>query len=131
MKALKSKRILIAEDSTILQTLTKKILQVRQYDIHTASTGLEALNEVGKQDFDVILMDINMPEMDGISCLQEVRKLPNKTKSNTPVIAVTGNAKNFTKDDFKAAGFDDYLPKPLNFDELVETVRKYSSINAD
>ena len=75
-----------------------------------------------KEDFDIILLDINMPVMDGMECAKSIRKLSDIKKAKTPIVAITGNAKNYSEEDFKAAGFDDALMKPLNFDRLVEVV---------
>ncbi|MEM8896382.1 MAG: response regulator, partial [Bacteroidota bacterium] len=77
------------------------------------------------KDFDLILMDINMPIMDGIECTKQVRAMSDDTKSQIPIIAITGNAKNYSLSDFNKMGINDFLPKPLNFDSLVETVKKY------
>ena len=65
-----------------------------------------------------------MPIMDGMECSRQVRKLKNK-KGKLPIIAITGNSKNYSWDDFEEAGITKYLQKPLNFDELVETVNSY------
>ena len=77
---------------------------------------------IEKEDFNILLLDINMPVMDGMACARAVRNLSDKKKASLPIVAITGNAKNYTEDDFKAAGFDDVLVKPLNFDRLVEIV---------
>jgi CheY-like chemotaxis protein len=69
------------------------------------------------------LLDINMPVMDGMECIKAIRGLADKTKAAIPAVAITGNAKNYSSDDFKAAGFNDALMKPLNFDKLVEVVK--------
>jgi CheY-like chemotaxis protein len=60
--------------------------------------------------------------MDGMECARSIRKLPNEKTAKTPIVAITGNAKNYSEEDFKEAGFDDALMKPLNFDRLVEVV---------
>ena len=70
-------------------------------------------------------MDINMPVMDGIECTEKIRSLADKTKSEIPIIAITGNARNYTLDEYRAAGINEYLQKPLNFDTLVTMVKKY------
>jgi len=75
-----------------------------------------------KESFDIILLDINMPIMDGMECARGIRSLKDSEKSKTPIVAITGNAKNYTNEDFKKAGFNDALMKPLNFDRLVEVV---------
>jgi CheY-like chemotaxis protein len=64
--------------------------------------------------------------MNGIDAVSELRKLGDKKKANTPVIAITGNAANHSVDYLKSVGFTEYLQKPLNFDHLVELVKKYS-----
>jgi CheY-like chemotaxis protein len=68
-------------------------------------------------------MDINMPKMDGMECARQIRKIDDDKKSNIPIVAITGNAKNYSMEDFKNAGINEYLQKPLNFDKLVEMVR--------
>lgn len=121
-----SKKVLIAEDSSVIQNLTKKILQMQNYNISSVKNGKQVLDILQKEHFDIILMDINMPVMDGMECSRNIRALPNPEISAIPIIAITGNAENYSIDEFKEAGINDYLPKPLNFDTLVETVRKYT-----
>jgi two-component system cell cycle response regulator DivK len=121
------KRILIAEDSSVIQNLTKRILMAQNYDIIGAKNGKEVLVQIEKQNIDLILLDINMPQMDGMTCAKEIRALADKTKAAVPIIAITGNAKNYSDDDFKAVGINDFLLKPLNYDKLVELVNKYTA----
>ncbi|GAA5037430.1 hypothetical protein GCM10011506_33720 [Marivirga lumbricoides] len=122
-----NKKVLIAEDSSVIQNLTKKILMMQNYSIHSAKNGKQVMDILAKEDFDIILMDINMPIMDGMECSKAIRSLDNKEKANIPIIAITGNAKNYSIEDFKEVGINEYLPKPLNFDQLVETVKRLSS----
>lgn len=117
------KKVLIAEDSSVIQNLARKILEFQNFEIHAVKNGQQVLDELAKADFDVLLLDINMPVMDGIDCAKAVRALADSQKSKIPMIAITGNARNYSMDDFKAAGFDDFLAKPLNFDALVSTVK--------
>lgn len=121
-----AKKVLVAEDSSVIQNLTKKILEMQNYQISSVKNGKKVLEILDDQDFDIILMDINMPVMDGMQCAKSVRALEDNQKSKIPIIAITGNAQNYSMDDFKQAGINDYLPKPLNFDNLVELVRKYT-----
>lgn len=120
-----SKKILIAEDSSVIQNLTKKILENQQYSIVSAKNGKEVINIVNKESIDLILMDINMPQMDGMACAKEIRKSSNAAIAGIPLIAITGNARNYSEADFTEAGFNDFLPKPLDFDKLVELVKQY------
>ena len=117
-----SKRVLIAEDSSVIQNLAKKILEFQNYEITAVKNGEQVLQLIEQEDFNILLLDINMPIMDGMDCARAVRKLPDAKKAAIPMVAITGNAKNYTEDEFKAAGFDDVLVKPLNFDRLVEIV---------
>jgi two-component system, cell cycle response regulator DivK len=121
------KKVLIAEDSSVIQNLTKKILQFQNFDIHSVKNGKELLDSIEKENYDVILLDINMPVMDGIEAVTELRKHADAVKKATPVIAITGNAANHTVDYLKSVGFTEYLQKPLNFDHLVELVKKYTN----
>jgi two-component system, cell cycle response regulator DivK len=121
-----SKKVLVAEDSSVIQNLTKKILQIQNYQISSVKNGEQVLKHLENESFDIILMDINMPIMDGMECAKKIRALDDKEKAQTPIIAITGNAKNYSMEDFKSVGINEYLPKPLNFDDLVETVKKYT-----
>jgi two-component system, cell cycle response regulator DivK len=121
------KTILIAEDSSVILNLTKKILELQNYKILTAKNGGEVIKQVEKQKIDAILMDLNIPVKNGMECTREIRAHENKEIANIPIIAVTGNANNYTMEQFKEAGINAYLPKPLDFDMLVQTVKQYVS----
>lgn len=116
-------KVLIAEDSSVILNLTKKILEFQNCEIFSAKNGHVVLELLDQNDYHVILMDINMPGMDGIECTQKIRQLSNPAKAGIPIIAITGNAKNLSLEEFKEQGFTDFLQKPLNFDVLVEKVK--------
>lgn len=116
-------KVLIAEDSSVILNLTKKILEFQNCEISSAKNGQMVIEMLEKDPYHVILMDINMPGMDGIECTQIIRKMADPAKANVPIIAITGNARNYTMEEFKANGFTDFLQKPLNFDVLVEKVK--------
>lgn len=122
-----TKKVLIAEDSSVIQNLTKKILQFQNFDISAVKNGKDVLKELEKNSFDIILLDINMPIMDGMECAKAIRSLPDSTKAKIPIIAITGNAKNYSEQDFLNVGINEYLPKPLDFDKLVDTVKKWTA----
>ncbi len=122
------KRVLIAEDSSVIQNLARKILEFQNYEITSVKNGEQVLQIIDKEDFDILLLDINMPVMDGMECIKLIRQLPNKTKATMPVVTITGNAKNYSEEEFKTAGFDDVLVKPLNFDKLVEIVNNLTDV---
>lgn len=126
------KRVLVAEDSSVIQNLTKKVLQFQNYEIVSVKDGEQVISKLENEDFDVILMDINMPKMNGMECSKQVRALPDRQKAETPIIAISGNANNYSEEDFKNVGINEYIPKPIDFDHLVETVNKYTeTANAD
>jgi CheY-like chemotaxis protein len=122
-----AKKVLIAEDSSVIQNIAKKVLEFQNFTIASAKNGKEVLQMLGKEHYDVILMDINMPQMDGMECARQIRQLTDPVKSQIPIIAITGNAKNYSMEDFKKAGINDYMPKPIDFDALVEMVKKFSA----
>ncbi|WP_299823882.1 response regulator [uncultured Pontibacter sp.] len=121
------KTILIAEDSSVILNLTKKILELQNYKILTAKNGGEVIKQVESNKIDAILMDLNIPVKNGMDCTREIRAHQDKQIAKIPIIAVTGNANNYSMEDFKEAGINDYLPKPLDFDALVITVKKYTA----
>lgn len=120
-----TKTILIAEDSSVILNLTRKILELQKYKIVLAKNGGEVLRQIENHPVDGVLMDINIPVKDGMECTREIRRHPDPRVNQLPVIAITGNANNYSMEDFRAAGVTDYLPKPLDFDALVRVVRQY------
>ncbi len=120
-----NKKVLVAEDSSVIINLTKNVLLFEKYAITAVKNGKQVLDKLENEDFDLILMDINMPVMDGIECTKAIRSLNDQKKANIPIVAITGNYKNYTLDDFKKAGLNDYIQKPLDYDHLLSTVKKY------
>lgn len=123
-----SKKIIVAEDSSVIQNLTKKILSQLNYEITSVKNGQQVLDLMSKDVYDLILLDIHMPIMDGMECAKTIRSMDNDQKS-IPIIAITGNANNYTEQDFEAVGINAFIPKPLNYDSLVEKVKEYTNDN--
>ncbi|MES2387980.1 MAG: response regulator [Bacteroidota bacterium] len=119
-----NKKILIAEDSSVIQNLARKILEFQNYSITGVRNGSEVLEALATEDYSLLLLDINMPVMDGMETARKVRSLGDSKKAGIPIVAITGNAKNYSMEEFKAAGINDYLQKPLNFDRLVELAKE-------
>lgn len=119
-----NKRVLIAEDSSVIQNIAKKVLQFQNFSIDSAKNGKEVLDKLAKENYDILLLDINMPVMDGIECAKQIRASDNPHHQTMPIVAITGNAKNYTLEEFRAVGINEYLPKPINFDALVELVKR-------
>ena len=124
---LEHRKVLIAEDSSVIQKLTKKILENQNCVISTAKNGMQVLELLQKESFDIILMDISMPVMNGIECAARIRSLESSNIAQIPIIAITGNAMNYTLEEFRKFGINDYLQKPINFDKLVSLVNQYTS----
>jgi len=121
------KKVLIAEDSSVIQNLTKKILEQHEFEITKAKNGKDVIELVNNQYFDIILMDINIPEIDGMECTRQIRAMEDTKKARVPIFAITGNARNYSLEEFKVAGINEFIPKPLNFDNLVNLVLRYTS----
>lgn len=123
-----AKRVLIAEDSSVLQNLIKKVItHLPNFEVETVKNGKQVLDIVKTQKFDVILMDINIPFVNGLDCTRKIRSNPDSSIAQTPIIAITGNAMNYTEDEFLAIGINEYLPKPLNFDALLASIKKWTN----
>ncbi len=119
-----NKKIIIAEDSAIIQKLIKKILLEINYHVTLVKNGKEVLELLEKDKYDLILLDIYMPKMDGMECTRNIRKMSGENQS-IPLIAITGNAKNYSQKYFEDVGINECIYKPLNYDKLVKTVNNY------
>ena len=115
-------RILLAEDNVVNQKLAMRLLQRMGYRADLASNGIEAIESVKRQTYDVILMDVQMPEMDG---LEASRRITSKwTADDRPrIVAMTANAMQGDREECLAAGMDDYLTKPIRVERLIEALR--------
>lgn len=119
------KTILIAEDSGVIQSITRKILEQQKYRVLIAKNGGEVLRQLESQPVDGVLMDINIPVKNGLDCTRDIRAHADPRIRELPIIAITGNANNYSMEQFHEAGITDYLPKPLDFDALVRMVRQH------
>lgn len=117
--------ILIAEDNPINQKLLTHILHKNGYQPDIASNGLEVLQSLRRQKYDLIFMDVQMPEMDGFEATRQILK--RYSKEERPIIvAVTANAMKGDKELCKNVGMDDYISKPIRIEELKRVILKYS-----
>ncbi len=115
-------RILLAEDNQVNQKLALRILEQMGYRADVASNGLEAIESVERQTYDVILMDVQMPEMDGLDATRSIRLLT--TIAQPRIIAMTANAMEGDREMCIEAGMDDYISKPIRVNELVDALLK-------
>jgi CheY-like chemotaxis protein len=115
-------RILLAEDNQVNQKLAMRILEQMGYRADVASNGIEAVESIERQVYDVILMDVQMPEMDGLDATRNIRNLTEVTQPH--IIAMTANAMEGDREICIAAGMNDYVSKPIRVHELVEALLK-------
>lgn len=117
-------RILLAEDNAVNRKLAERMLAKCGVEVTSVENGLEALHAVDQGDFDLVLMDCQMPEMDGYEATQRIRAL-RPPHCNVPVIALTANAMVGDRRKCLAAGMDDYLSKPLQKERFYEVLREW------
>jgi CheY-like chemotaxis protein len=119
--------ILVVEDNDDNFEFINEVLTQRKNNIVRASNGKEAVELAKKEEFEMILMDLKMPELDGYEATRQIRLF----NQEIPIIAITANA--FYSDQEKAikAGCDEFIPKPIDFDKLVQIVGKYSNLQAN
>ena len=118
-------RVLLVEDALPLQLVTRARLEKLGYQVEVASNGREAVEAIEGTEFDLVLMDIQMPEMDGIAATQIIRSMPATGKANVPIIALTANAMKGDEEEYLAAGMNDYLTKPIDRDSLINTLQRW------
>lgn len=117
-------KVLFAEDNLINREIIVRFLQKEKCDIKTASNGIEAVELYSKNNFDIIILDIQMPVMDGSEAAQKIREIELKSGIHTPIIALTAYAMKSDRDKFLSEGIDGYLPKPVSREELVAEMGK-------
>ena len=114
-------RILLAEDNAINQKLALRLLQQMGYRADVAGNGIEAIECIERQPYDVVLMDVQMPEMDGLAASREIRRRwPDGDRPH--IVAMTANAMAGDREECLAAGMDDYVTKPIRVDALVQAL---------
>ncbi|RYU78088.1 PAS domain S-box protein [Hymenobacter persicinus] len=121
-RSLGARRALLAEDNAVNQFLVKTLLNSWGFHVDTATTGPEALNCFRQNPYDVVLMDIQMPGMDGVEATQQLRQHPDAQRAATPVLALTAHAMRGEAQRYLAAGFNAYLSKPFREEELFRVI---------
>jgi CheY-like chemotaxis protein/anti-sigma regulatory factor (Ser/Thr protein kinase) len=120
-------RILVAEDNAINQRLLALMLKRLNYEVHVADNGQAAIQAWKDREFDLILMDMQMPHLDGLEATRHIRRAERVGRKRVPIMAVTANARAEDRAACLAAGMDDYLAKPIRSEELVEKVKRVIS----
>jgi PAS domain S-box-containing protein len=120
-------RVLLAEDNLVNQRLAVRLLEKRGHRVVVASTGLEALQALEKESFDLVLMDVQMPEMDGLEATATIREKEKSSGLHQAVVALTAHAMKGDREKCLAAGMDGYLTKPIRPQELDQLLETYAA----
>ncbi len=115
--------VLYIEDHPDNMTLVRRILQSESYTLIEAKTGSQGIFIAESQDIDVILLDVNLPDIDGYEVARRLRTSTKTALAHTPIIAVTANAMRGDAQKILSAGCDFYMSKPINIQELIEKVK--------
>ncbi len=122
-EGLRMTKVLVVEDNPLNMELVVEILNAHGFRVHEAIDGENALKKMETEDYDLVLMDIELPGLDGV----EVTKIIKEKYKKVPVIALTSYAMKGDRERFLAAGFDEYLSKPLDVTAFLKRLEKYNN----
>jgi CheY-like chemotaxis protein len=123
-------RVLLVEDIVGNQILSGELLRQRGYSVVIAANGKEAIEAFDRESFDLILMDIQMPEMGGVEATALIRERERESGAHTPIIAVTAHAMKGDRERYLAAGMDGYVTKPLRRQSLCDEIDRLVAAEA-
>lgn len=115
-------QILLAEDNLVNQRLAIRLLEKQGHNVVATKNGREAVEAYSARPFDLVLMDIQMPEMDGLEATARIREQERATGTRIPIVAVTANVMQSDRERCFAVGMDGYVPKPIRTEELFRTI---------
>ena len=115
-------RVLVVDDSKINIKVAQKMLEHEDVEVDTALSGSECLEKIRNNNYDIIFMDIMMPEMDGVETFRRLKEIP---EFKSGVVALTADAKTGAREKYLGLGFDGYIAKPINLEELRLILNKY------
>lgn len=116
--------VLVAEDHAVNRQYLAALLEGFHHRAHFVGSGREAVQAVREQSFDIVLMDLHMPDLDGVAAAREIRALPNAAMATVPIIALTADAFPQTRERCLLAGMNDFLPKPVSPEDLAAALRR-------
>ncbi|HJQ27057.1 MAG TPA: response regulator [Blastocatellia bacterium] len=123
-------RVLLAEDSAVNQKLMTRLLEKRGHTVRLAANGRQAIGALADGGFDVVLMDVQMPEMNGFEATALIRERERAAGGHTPIIALTASALKGDRERCLEAGMDDYLSKPIRKEELFQVIERFTPDSA-
>ena len=115
----------MVDDNDINRFVASELLAYTKAEIDTAESGIECLELAKNNCYDFILLDHIMPEMDGIQTLNELKNMPDNSSEDAKIIILTANAIQGAREDYLSKGFDDYLSKPIDMEQVELVLRKY------
>ena len=118
----------MVEDNPTSQVLMRRLLELRHHSVRVASSGPEALEVFEGEPFDLILMDVQLPEMDGLETTAAVRRKELDAGRSTPIIALTANAGKREREECLLAGMNGYLSKPVDPEELYRVIERFTGV---
>ena len=118
-------RILVAEDNVVNQEIISMTLEDDGHYVDVVGNGAEAVQAVQDAQYDIVLMDIHMPEMDGVTAARKIRELPG-VACDIPIIALTADAMVGDREKYLDCGMNDYATKPIALDELYAAIRRHA-----
>jgi PAS domain S-box-containing protein len=118
-------RILVAEDNPVNQKLATRLLEKAGHMVVVAANGRQALGALESESFDLVLMDVQMPEMDGLDAAAAIREREQRTREHQPIIAMTAHAMKGDRERCLAAGMDGYVTKPIRPDDLWQAIEQF------
>ncbi len=123
---MKTTKVLVVEDNPIQMELTQEILNSMGFTVHGARNGIEAIEKAEKEPYNLILMGIGLPGMDGIEVTKKIKNIPRY--KNVPCIALTAYAMKGCRERILAAGLDDYITKPIDMSDFMGRVVSWANI---
>jgi CheY-like chemotaxis protein len=129
--ARKQLKVLLAEDNPVNQKLAMRILEKRGHHVVAVSNGREAIDTYEKEHFDLVLMDVQMPEVDGFEATQRIRQIEKRKGGHIPIVAMTAHAMKGDREKCLAAGMDEYVPKPIKTQELHNVIENLALKSVD
>ena len=115
-------RILVVDDDTVMRNIFSVMLQRADFEVDVAEDGLIGVEMWGKGKYDLVLMDVQMPRMNGLEATFSIREKERMHGGHTPIVAITAYALEKDKAECLAAGMDDYLSKPIDFKKCIEMI---------